>query len=87
MICNIHDRRSRPFRWRRVKAILEATAHDNGCADSDPVPPSDFDVTYMERDGISIPDAVAWAEAQSSAVTLYLYDEGAGEAETESKRI
>lgn len=83
MLCNIRDSRTRPFRWRRVKAILEATAHDNEIAESDPVPPSDFDVTFMERDGISIPEAVAWAEAQPSAVTLFLYDDGAWEEEAE----
>lgn len=75
MLCNIRDKRTRPFRWCRVKAILEATSHDNACAESDPVPPSGFDVTYMERNGISIPEAVAWAEAEPSAVTLFLYDE------------
>ena len=76
MICNIRDSRSRPFRWRRVKAILEATAHDNSSPDADPAPPSDLDVTFEERNGISIPEAVAWAEDQPSAVTLFLYDEG-----------
>jgi hypothetical protein len=83
MLCNIRDSRSRPLRWLRVKAILEATAHDNDCPDSDPVPPSDLDLTVEERDGISVPEAVAWAEAQPGAVTLFLYDEGDWEEEGE----
>jgi hypothetical protein len=81
MLCNIRDSRARPFRWRRVRAILEATSHDNSCADSDPIPPSAHDLTCEVRNGLSIPEAVAWAEAQPGAVTLFLYDEGSGDEE------
>jgi hypothetical protein len=37
----------------------------------------------MERDGISIPEALAWAEAQPSAVTLFFYDDGPWEEKAE----
>ncbi|HKR24515.1 MAG TPA: hypothetical protein VJS15_04595 [Allosphingosinicella sp.] len=77
MICNIIDARTRPYRWRAIDAIIEATSHDNGCEDSDQQPPADDDPTYARREGISLSEAVSWAHAQPGAVTLYLYDEGA----------
>ena len=78
MIYNIIDQRTRPYRWRRINAIIEATAHDNACEDSDLQPESDDDVTYDQRGPISLFEAVQWAMAQPSPVTLYLYDEGDG---------
>lgn len=78
MIHNIIDHRSRPYRWRKINAIIEATSHDNSCADSDQQPPSHDDVIYNQREGISLAEAVKWAMAAPSPVTLYLYDEGAG---------
>ena len=80
MIYNIVDQRRRRYRWRRIDAIIEATSHDNSCADSDQHPPSDNDVVYSERKGISLREAIAWANEHPSPVTLYLYDEGANEA-------
>jgi hypothetical protein len=78
VIHNIVDRRTRPYRWRRINAIIEATFHDNSCTDSDQQLPSDDDVTYDQREGISLAEAVKWATEAPSPVTLYLYDEGAG---------
>jgi hypothetical protein len=78
MICNIIDRRTRPYRWRRVNAVIEATSHDNACADSDQQAQSDEDVTYEVREGISLADALKWAMNGPSPVTLYIYDEGEG---------
>ncbi|WP_404710687.1 hypothetical protein [Sphingomonas sp. MMS24-J13] len=78
MICNIVDRRTRPYRWREVNAIIEATSHDNACKDADQQPPTDDDLTYDQRENVTLAEAVAWANAESSAVTLYLYDKGAG---------
>ena len=78
MICNIIDRRTRRYRWREVNAIIEATAHDNGCADADQQPPSDGDVTYDQLENVTLQEALAWANAEPNAVTLYLYDSGAG---------
>jgi hypothetical protein len=78
MIHNIIDKRARPYRWRKIKAIIEATAHDNSCADSDQQSPSDEDVLYAEKNGISLKEAVGWAMGAGSPVTLYLYDDGAG---------
>ncbi|WP_088308313.1 hypothetical protein [Novosphingobium sp. B 225] len=78
MIYNIIDRRKRPFRWREVNAIIEATAHDNAIKDSDHVPASTGDITYDELENVSLQEAIAWADSQVSAVTLYLYDKGKG---------
>ena len=80
MIHNIIDQRRRRYRWRKINAIIEATAHDNGCVDSDQQPASDDDVTYQQREGISLADAVRWAMSAPSPVTLFLYDEGDGSA-------
>ena len=78
MIFNIIDSRKRQYRWKKINAIVEATSHDNSCEDSDQQPPTEADVTYEELESVSLQEAVIWAEAFDSAVTLYLYDEGEG---------
>jgi hypothetical protein len=78
MIFNIIDRRKRPYRWREVNAIIEPTSHDNSCEDSDQQPARDDDLTYDEREDISLHEAIAWATNETCPVTLYLYDKGDG---------
>lgn len=78
MICNIVDRRTQPYRWREVNAIIEATSHDNACENADQQPPTDDDVIYDQLENVTLQEAVAWANAEPGAVTLYLYDQGAG---------
>ena len=80
MIWNIIDCRKRRYRWARINAIIEATWHDNSCADTDiaPTASADTEVMYDEREGVALHEAIAWANQQSCPVTLYLYDEGAG---------
>lgn len=78
MICNIVDRRKREYRWREINAIIEATSHDNGCADSDQQPAADNDMTYDQLEGVSLQEAIVWASKEPSQVTLYLYDKGEG---------
>lgn len=78
MIYNIIDRRKRPYRWREVNAIIEATSHDNSCEDADQQPVAVDDLTYDELEGVSLEAAISWASDQPGAVTLYLYDKGAG---------
>jgi len=78
MIWNIVDRRHRRFRWGRVNAVVEATSHDNSVADSDQIEPARDDVDYDERIGVSLAEAVTWAQQFPGPVTLYLYDEGEG---------
>jgi len=80
MLCNIIDRRTRPYRWREVNAIVEATEHDNSCQGADRAPKSDPGVTvlYGALEAVSVAEAVRWAEGQLCPVTLYLYDLGSG---------
>jgi hypothetical protein len=80
MIWNVVDRRKRPFRWAKINAIIEATWHDNTVADSDTARPTSMhtEVTYDAQEGISLHEAIQWANDQTCPVTLYLYDEGAG---------
>ena len=80
MILNVIDRRRRPYRWRKINAIIESTWHDNSCQDSDQAEDSgdDDDVPYDEREGISLTEAIAWASAEKDGVTLYFYDFGDG---------
>jgi hypothetical protein len=78
MICNIIDRRVRIYRWKAITAIVEATYHDNSCADSDIAAESVDAIVYDERASISLADAVLWAQSMSCDVTLYLYDQGKG---------
>ena len=80
MILNVIDRRRRPYRWRKVNAIIESTWHDNGCADGDEAEDDggDNDILYDQREDISLTDAIAWANAQADGVTLYIYDVGDG---------
>jgi hypothetical protein len=78
MIWNIIDHRESPYRWKRVNAIIEATSHDNGVGDADEVEPHDNDVVYDQKIGISVAEAINWANGQTQPVTLFLYDQGAG---------
>lgn len=80
MIWNIIDRRKRPYRWKRVNAVIEATSHDNACKDSDQADAvlSDSEVIYDELEGVSLHEAINWANQQSCPVTLYIYDYGDG---------
>jgi hypothetical protein len=80
MIWNVVDRRTHPYRWKRVNAIIEAIEHDNSVTDADQAPESGpLDVIdYDQRENVSVKEAVDWANTQRCPVTLYLYDEGAG---------
>ena len=78
MICNIIDRRTRPYPWREVNAIIEATSHDNACEDADQQRPTDHDLTYDQRENVTVAEAIAWANEEVCPVTLYLYDKGTG---------
>jgi hypothetical protein len=79
MIWNIIDGRARRYRWAKINAVIEDVAHDNACADSDQAEVEDeTSVLFDERRGISLHEAVVWAESQPGRVTLYLYDQGTG---------
>ncbi len=66
------QRAAKQHRWKRVKAIIEPTWHDNSVADADQAEPVASESDYDERSAMA--EAVAWAHALPYAVTLYLYD-------------
>lgn len=72
MLCNIIDKRTRPYRWREVNAIVEATEHDNSCKDADEAPESDPNLTvdYEALEAVSVAEAVQLAESMPCPVTL-----------------
>lgn len=80
MLWNVIDKRTRPYRWREVNAIVEAVEHDNSCDDADQAPAGDplLTVDYDALEAVSVQEAVAWANQQRCPVTLYLYDLGGG---------
>ena len=76
MILNIIDHRTRPYRWKRVNAIIEATEHDNSCIDADQAeetPPLVI-IDHDRRDDVSVREAIQWANQARCPVTLYIYD-------------
>jgi hypothetical protein len=76
-IVNIVDNREREHRFLNVNAVVEAACHDNVCKDADQAPRA-YEPVYEERANISLQEAVTWASAYSTPVTLFLYDEGGG---------
>lgn len=75
MIVNLIDLRSRPYRWKSVLAVCEAAVKDNEAEDCDLVTPGiGVEVDYAERDGISVREAILWAEQLGGLVTLHLHD-------------
>ena len=78
MIWNIIDSRKRKYRWREVNAVIEDIRNDHNVADTDDFEgENDLAPVYDERKGISLHDAIRWAEEEGK-VTLYLYDMGDG---------
>jgi hypothetical protein len=75
MIVNLIDLRERPYRWKSVLAVCETAIKDNEAEDSDRIAPGiGVEIDYAERDGISVREAVLWAEQMNGLVTLHLYD-------------
>ena len=80
MIHNIIDRRQRQHRWKTVNAVIENTSQDNCVQNADQMADDQGvgSIIYDERIGISLHDAVTWAQGVDANVTLYLYDQGEG---------
>lgn len=82
MLVNVLDLRERSYRWKSVLAVLESAAKNNEAEDADHVQDNvGVLIDYAERRGISVRDAVLWAEQMSGPVTLYLYDDDGDEGE------
>jgi hypothetical protein len=78
MIWNVIDRRTSPYRWERINAVVEPTWHDDNCRDADRAEPCDGEIDYDERNSISVFEAISWAHGLPFPVTLYIYDESSG---------
>lgn len=75
MIVNLIDLRERSYRWSSVVAVIESAAKDNIVEDADKVEVGlGIEIDYAEREGISVRDAILWADKMDGMVTLYLYD-------------
>ena len=75
MIVNVMDLRERPYRWKRVCAVVQSATKDNVAEDSDQVTQDlGVEIDYAEREDVSVRDAVLWADGLGGMVTLYLYD-------------
>jgi len=75
MIANVLDLRARPYRWKNVVAVAQSASKDNVAEDSDQVTQDvGIEIDYAEREGISVREAVLWADSLAGMVTLYLYD-------------
>lgn len=72
MIANICDHRAFSHRWKSVNVVIEATWLDNGVKHSDQAPRGDY--TYADRKGISLNEAIEWANTFEEPVTLFIYD-------------
>src|SRR5690606_13392070 len=73
MLWNIIDNRERKNRWACVDAIAEPTMMDNKVHDADQAPAWR---TYMVEtlDGVSLEEAILWAQGFDCPTTLFLYD-------------
>lgn len=76
MIWNVIDRRTRPYRWKRVNAIIEAVVHDNSYLDADQAAetPVLLVIDRDRRDDVSVQEAITWATQARRPVTLHIYD-------------
>jgi N-acetyl-beta-hexosaminidase len=81
-VVNIIDGRKRPYRFLKVKAVVEAAWHDNSVKDADQVASRDGP-DYDQREHVSLAAALAWGASFAADVTLYLHDEDGGIYEEE----
>jgi len=86
MLVNMIDLREQEYRWSHVMAVLESATKNNEAEHADQVKPGlGIEIDYAERCGISVREAVLWAETTEGPLTLYLYDHeesGVGAAES-----
>lgn len=76
MLVNVIDLREREYRWSRVMAVLESATKNNEAEEADQVKPGlGIEIDYAERTGLSVREAMLWAEKTDGPLTLYLYDD------------
>lgn len=82
MLVNVIDLREREYRWSRVMAVLESATKNNEAEEADQVKPGmGIEIDYAERTGLSVREAMLWAEKTDGPLTLYLYDDEGADAE------
>ena len=82
MLVNVIDLREQEYRWAQIMAVLESATKNNEAEDADQVKPgAGIEIDYAERTGISVRDAMLWAEKTDGPLTLYLYDFEGDESE------
>ena len=76
MLVNVLDLREKPYRWSDVLAVAQNAAEDNVAEDGDKIPDQgdDIQIDYAEREGVSVREAILWAERLEGLVTLHIYD-------------
>lgn len=80
-IANLIDSRTRPYRFKEINAVVEATWHDNIRFDADTAKAfskKDDGPRYDQREHITLNEAINWASSFKQDVTLYLYDHDDG---------
>ena len=79
MIVNVVDLRENPYRWARVLATVEDAGRATVAKDGDSLKMQPgVAIDYAEREGISVNEALKWAEYLPAPVVLTLYDHEAG---------
>ncbi len=75
-LANIRDERSRKNRSLKIVAIIEPSCHDNIVKDADQFDWDDPNINtgYAQRSGLSLYEAVCWANEFRFPVTLYISD-------------
>ena len=75
MLVNLIDLRANQYRWKQVLAVVESAGKNNAADGADTVETNmGVEIDYAEREGVSVRDAILWAEQLQGRVTLYLYD-------------
>ena len=76
MIENIIDNRKKKYCVTSIDAVVEPCSNDNGIPGATKFPDeAEFTPTnYGDLNGVSVKEAVEWANTFEVPVTLYLYD-------------
>ena len=75
MIVNIIDLRENPYRWAKVLATVEDAGRATQAEDGDTLKMAPgVAIDYAEREGISVHEALNWANFLPSPIVLTIYD-------------
>jgi len=81
-LVNVLDLREKPYRWSDILAVAQNAAGFNAAEDGDKIPENGdyIQIDYAERDGVSVCEAILWAERLDGMITLTIYDREDAEA-------